>query len=84
MKDYTPVSGIFRVQDWAHVPVQDEWLHPNHVFGLRNPLIQEIKDWLEQNIKAHYAFLSDEDYNVNHVLAFSRDSDAAFFLLRWL
>lgn len=83
MKDYTQWRSIFRVDRWTHVPVRDEWLHPNHIFGLRNPLSNEVKEWLDKNVKAHYAFLEDEVNNVNHVLAFSREYDAAWFMLRW-
>ena len=83
MNDYTPYRLTIRVDRWTHVPVKDEWLHPNHVFGIRNPLSKEVKDWLDFNGKGCYAFLEDEDNNVNHVLAFSRESDATFFLLRW-
>lgn len=83
MKDYTPYKMTFRVNTWTHVPVKDEWLHPNHVFGIRNPLSKEVKDWLDKNVKAHYAFLEDEVNYVNHVLAFSNEYDAAWFLTRW-
>jgi hypothetical protein len=84
MKDYTPYRDTFLVHKWTHIPVRDEWLHPNHVFGLRNPLSQEMKEWLDKNLKGSYAFLEDEDNYVNHVIAFSREYDATFFLLRWI
>jgi len=83
MKDYTFYRMTVIMDKWTRIPVRDKWCHPNHVFGLRNPLSQEMKEWLDKNVKAHYAILEDEDNFVNHDIAFSSEYDAAFFLLRW-
>lgn len=83
MKDYTRYRMTFRVDKWTHVPVKDEWLHPNHIFGMRLTLSEEVTKWLDKNVKGHYARLEDEEFYVNHVIAFSRECDAAWFLMRW-
>lgn len=82
MKDYTRYRLIFKVADWIHVAVHDSWLHDKHVFGLNNPLNDEIKQWLETHVQGHYAVLEDDE-SAEYTLAFSRDYDAVWFSLQW-
>ena len=83
MNDYTRYSLIFKTNTWTHVPVRDEWQDPRHIFGGRCYLRREIQTWLEITPGSAFAILDDEDYYVNHVIAFSRPRDATMFMLRW-
>ena len=83
MKDYTPYRHTFLVHQWTHVPVRDEWLHPNHVFGIHKPMLKEVREWLDNHKGGCYAILEDEDTFTDVAIAFSNERDAAFFLLRW-
>lgn len=82
MNDCTPYRHTFKVHDWTHIPVLDEWQDPRHVFGgffLR----YDIKEWLKNTTGGSYAVLNDEEHVCNHVIAFSRPRDASMFILRW-
>lgn len=87
MNDYTPYRDTFRVRDWTLVRIREEWLHPNHIFGLRNPIRREITQWLDSHNGGCYAILDDLDEFIENTLAFhiafSREIDATAFLLRW-
>ena len=83
MNDYTPYRSMFKVHEWTHVSVRDEWQDPRHVFGVRCFLRHEIRDWLKQTTGGSYAVLDDEEHFLNHVIAFSQPKSASLFLLRW-
>ena len=78
-KDCHRDQHCFLVDKWTHVAVKDKWLHPLHVFGMQNPLKDEIRYWLDENVKGLYIFVDETQL----VLAFSRDNDASWFMLRW-
>lgn len=86
MRDYTLLRNVSNVGDWTHIPAHEEWLHPNHVFGLRNPLRKEVKEWLDKSIEGCYIILDDIELpldGIEYHISFNRSSDAVMFLMRW-
>lgn len=82
MNDYTPYQLTIKMDKWTKVPVRDEWLDPNHIFGIKGAIFREIKHWLDNHKGGCYALIEDDDF-MDCTIAFSRESDAAMFLLRW-
>lgn len=83
MNDYTPYRMTIRTDNWTHIPIQDEWQDPRHIFGGRCFIRRDINEWLSKSQGHAYAILDDEDHFINHVIAFSNPKDASMFLLRW-
>lgn len=81
MNDYTRYTSTIKTDTWTRIPVREEWMHPNHIFGIHKPILKEIHNWLDNYKGDCYAIIEEEFTDV--AIAFSNERDAAFFLLRW-